>query len=546
MKKLKSIKNKFIISLAVVFILTACSESFLDINTDPNNPSDGNLNLIMPAIQTAYPSAMLRQVNRATAAYVDQIQDYDFGRWQQVESDFNEAWKGFYSQALKDIEAIITKAAEEERLAYSGIAKLQKAYIYSILVDLWGDVPYSEAFASNNPSYDKGEEIYPQLFDLIDEGLAELNQPGSIFSDADMIYRGDKDKWIKMGNSLKLKMYLQTRLVDEAASAAGINSLINSGNYITSNQDDFQFQFGTGIAPQNAHPRWIDDYNEAGRSGYHSNHMFVKLLGGSERRPDDYEKLSPNVRYGVKDPRTRYYWFRQVTDMEEGSPSIPCEFNQIDCNYFYTGNGYLGRDRGDNSVGPADVAESTVWGVYPAGGLFDKDESQQVTVNDGTGAGIHPMITNFMMKFYLAEAALTMNAVDGDPWMYLEEGIRASIGKVMDFGDKTDPPPTEFKPTDEDIDTYVMAVKEKYDAADMEGKLEIIIDQFFVAIYGNGIEAYTSFRRTGYPILQPVVDNNEAGPFPLRLVYVVDELGSNKNMPSESLTTNPVFWDINN
>ncbi len=348
-----------------------------------------------------------------------------------------------------------------------------------------------------------------------------------------MIYRGNIQKWIKMGNALKLKMYLQTRLVNPEASRNGINALIASNSFITSNDDDFQ----------NAHPRWVEDYNAAGRSGYHSNQVFVKMAGGSDRRPEDYLKLSPNVQYGVKDPRMRYYFYRQVTFMPDGSPSIPCEFNQIDCNYFYTGNGYLGRDRGDNSVGPADVAESTVWGVYPAGGVFDKDEPQQATVNLGTGAGIHPMITNFMMKFYLAEAALTLGTT-GDPRQYLEEGIRASIKKVMDFGDKTDPPPAAFKPTQATIDTYVNSVMAKYDAADAAGKLEVIIDQFYVATYGNGIEAYNNYRRTNYPILQEVVDDNEAGPFPLRFVYVVDEIGANAKAPQENRTTVPVFWDV--
>jgi hypothetical protein len=228
--------------------------------------------------------------------------------------------------------------------------------------------------------------------------------------------------------------------------------------------------------------------------------------------------------------------------LPEGHASIPCDLNQIGCYFQYTGDGYLGRDRGDNSVGPADGAEYTTYGVYPVGGLFDKDQFKQATVNDATGQGIYPMITNFMMKFAIAESILTLN-VPGDARTYLEEGIRASLQKVMDLGDQLEGPPAEFKPTADEVNTYVNTVLAKYDAASADGKLEVVIDQAYVASFGNGIEAYNNYRRTGYPILTPVVDNNEAGPFPRRLVYVVDEIGANANVPKDYSVSLPVFWD---
>ncbi len=532
--------------MMIVFIITSCGSDFFDINTDPNNPSEANPALILPAIQTAYVSATLRNVNRASAALVDQLHDANYGRWDIRESQFNDDWNGFYADALQDIEILIGKAEESALPGYLGSAKLQKAYIYSILVDLWGDVPFSEALQSDNPVYDKGEDIYPTILALIDEALTDLSNydsnPLDISSASDIIYNGDIDKWIMMGNSLKLKMLNQMRLVDPAGVTGEINTLIAGGDLISSNGDDFQFYFGSGIAPQNAHPRWVDDYNAGGRSGYFSNHFFIKLTGGSDRKPEDYLNLSPNVQYGIKDPRLRYYFFRQALSQPEGSPNIPCEFNQVDCFYFYTGNGYLGRDRGDNSVGPADVAVSTKWGVYPAGGLFDADNAKPLTVNDGTGQGIHPMITNFMVKFIMAEAALTLGT-NGDPRTLLEEGMRASISKVMAFGESRDNVSADYRPTTSDIDLYINTVLGKYDAADNEGKLEIIIDQAYVANFGNGIESYNNYRRTGYPVLKPVVDNNEAGPFPVRLIYVVDEIGANKNVPADKMITVPVFWD---
>ncbi len=542
MKILIKHRIRFAAALLTFFLVSGCSETFLDINTDPNNPSEATLDLVMPAIQVGYVSAFLRDVERASAAIVDQVHSGDYGRWRLTESDFNNAWKGLYTESLADIEVVIAQAEESEQLAYAGMAKIQKAYIYSLLVDLWGDVPFQEAMDALNPVYDPGADIYPQLFTLIDEGMADLEAGGVIQAGADMIYGGDKAKWNKMANSLKLKMLLQTRKVDPTASAVGISAILNSGLYITANEEDFQFQFGSGIAPQNAHPYWVQDYNTSSRAGLQSNSFFVKLRGGSPRRPGDYTNISANVRYGVEDPRLRYYFYRQVGGLPEGHASIPCDLNQIGCFFQYTGEGYLGRDRGDNSVGPADGAEYTAYGVYPVGGLFDADQFKQATVNDGTGSGIFPMITNFMMKFALAEATLTLE-VPGDARAYLEEGMRASILKVMNVGDLLAAPPTEFKPADEAINLYINTVLAKYDAADAAGKLEVVMDQAYVALFGNGIEAYNNYRRTGYPKLMPVVDNNEAGPFPRRLVYVVDEIGANANVPKDYSVSNPVFWD---
>ncbi len=542
MRKVKFQYKKIAAALATFFVVSSCSDSFLDINTDPNNPSEASLQLMMPAIQTGYSSALLRNVERASAAIVDQVHSASYGRWRLTEADFNNAWKGLYTQSLADIKVVIEQAEESNQRAYAGIAKLQKAYIYSVLTDLWGDVPYEEALVSENPVYESGAEIYPKLFALIDEGIADLNAEGAILPEADMIYGGDKSLWIRMGKSLKLKMFLQTRLLDPATSASGIQAILNEGDIINSNTEDFQFLFGTGIAPQNAHPYWIADYSTAGSIGYTSNSLFVKMLAGSVRRPDDYNNLDPDLQYGVRDPRLRYYFYRQVGSLPEGHASIPCELNQIGCYYYYTGNGYLGRDRGDNSVGPADGAERTLMGVYPAGGLMDQDQFQAATVNHGTGAGVFPMITNFMMKFAIAESILTLDGVAGDARAYLEAGTRASVQKVLDFGDQHAAPDAKFKPSEQDIENYVAGVLAKYDAADEAGKLEIVIDQAYVATFGNGIEAYNNYRRTGYPTLTPVVDNNEAGPFPNRFVYVVDEVGSNRNVPKDYSVTKPVFW----
>jgi hypothetical protein len=153
------------------------------------------------------------------------------------------------------------------------------------------------------------------------------------------------------------------------------------------------------------------------------------------------------------------------------------------------------------------------------------------------------MITFFMMNFLRAEAALTLNTGE-EARTLLEAGMRASIRKVMDFGAATDANiPADLIPTADVINGYVNAVLAKYDAADAEGKLEVVIDQAYMALFGNSPESYNNFRRTGYPKLIEPVDNNAVGPFPLRLVLPIDEVAANSNAPRGDLAIKPVFWD---
>ena len=219
----------------------------------------------------------------------------------------------------------------------------------------------------------------------------------------------------------------------------------------------------------------------------------------------------------------------------------------------------------------------TSYGVYPAGGAFDPAPSQADLIAQATldwdnvdqslynnnlsdyiffrlgdfnpptqdssnlgGAGIHPMFLSSFTHFMLAEAALPAPAglgVAGDSRALLEEGMRQSFAKVANFaGVAMDAA---------NIDTYVNEVLAEYDGtASDEEKLSIIIREYYIAGYGNGIEAYNNDRRTGYPTLQDAVIANTA--FPRSYFLPSSELNSNDNPNLEQKDlTDQVFWDTN-
>ena len=142
-------------------------------------------------------------------------------------------------------------ATDADNTRYAGIAKILKAYSYSVLVDVFGDVPFTEANKLKEgilyPKFDDDAAIYDALFPLIDEGIADLNnttaanpnEPGT----DDLIYGGNVALWVKAANTIKLKLYTQIRKVKNVS--AEVNALISGGNLISQTSESFLIPYGT-------------------------------------------------------------------------------------------------------------------------------------------------------------------------------------------------------------------------------------------------------------------------------------------------------------
>ena len=154
--------------------------------------------------------------------------------------------------------------------------------------------------------------------------------------------------------------------------------------------------------------------------------------------------------------------------------------------------------------------------------------------------GQESLLTTSFVKFLSAESALTLGT-NGDPAELLEQAIRASMHKVMAFGNIK----SDFLATEEEIDAYVEEVLTNYsNAASDEERLNIIITEYYLAAFGNSIEAYNAYRRTGYPsnIEVPIDDNNPT--FPRSFPYSADEVQVNPFIKQKK-NTERVFWDTN-
>ena len=247
---------RYIYTVLVLMLVISCTKDFEEINTNTNAPV------------TVQPSLLLRQVI------------YDYGEQMSYEGftagnllgqystalDFNlfdrhdlkspqlggNPWPIFY-QNLRDNEIILNLSQENTAFAvYEGPARIMKAYMAAGLTDLFGDVPYSEAFKGDTetvtPVYDSQESIYMDengVFDNLDKGIAAMeNYTGTIALEGDILFNGDLEGWIRFANSLKIK-YLM-RVSGKIDVAAQLQTIVAEGNFIDDNSENAIFNFTDG------------------------------------------------------------------------------------------------------------------------------------------------------------------------------------------------------------------------------------------------------------------------------------------------------------
>jgi hypothetical protein len=546
---MKKVKNIVIAFLVIIFM--GCSD-YLDINTDPINPSEVEIDKMLPGIQREASDVFalrFSSIANVCAVYIHQLTTREsFDAYQVRGGDYSmrTSWQAIFIETLADIEVLLVEAEEADNKAYSGIAKIFKAYIYSQLVDSWGEIPFTEAitdivapnFEANS---DDDQEIYTALFVLLDEGIADLNNeeaenlilPGS----DDLIYNGDLEKWEKAANTIKLKLYNQVRntsLWDQAAVVA----LLNSDMLIEADEHLWLY-YNISSTPENRHPGFIDDWAGSQISLYISPWFFEMLKGAN-----------PNIFTGITDPRIPYYFYTQLGG---GDTENPPEYKWGDFVSIYFGSIGTNRDHGGRKT-------FTMVGMYPVGGRYDEGETLQGTSDVATGSAPHRFLS-YADRLFI-EAELALEGIQGDARDLLEQAMYASfiqVDEVVDVAaptDQTDIPLLSGSGSDT---AYVDAILILYDAASDEGKLEIVMTQKWISMFGgNTVDQYTDYRRTGYPVLfDPNVDPTLGGPdgsgpvptrvdrdYPRSMPWATTELDVNPNAPEQkNVTTYRVFWD---
>ena len=539
---MKNLNYKIGILAALILVFAGCGKDYLNINVDPNNPSDVPNGQLLTGSQINVINALgvgSAGLGRSASVMVHQTMNRSNDDGYAITgNDFtiNTSWQTLYAGGLQDIEVIIRAGTLRGEFQYVGVAKLLKAYTYGSMVDVWGNIPFTEATLGEKnpfPKFDDGSAVYASLFLLIDEAIGDLAKPAPVTNVVpgtdDLIYGGDLVKWRKFGKALKLKLYNNQRLTGNVS--AQVAALVADPD-LTSGISDFELRYVNVAAPENRNPAFQNDYNPAyiNRITTYISRYFYEILAN--------KSTLNTVLSGIADPRIPYYF---VNQLGSANPTAQNPVEYKDGNFltinFSSQSPNQGFDQGKSL---------TATGLYYCGGKFDNATGGAVGLASGTGTAPQRLYTNYNFLYNKAELA-QVGLTTEDPRVLLKQAMDASFAKVNSIAANA----SVTQISTASITAYTTAVLVKYDAASAAGKLELIMTEKWIANFGNSLESYADYRRTGFPVMfDPATDGdpntNLNRTYPLSFPWRQNDLNVNPNAPQQKLVaTDRVFWDVN-
>lgn len=247
-----------LILIPVIYMMTGCIKDIEDYNVDTKKPSVVEAE---PLVANAMKGMndWMNSVNVNTNVfrfYVQHItatQYLDEPRYDMVTRTIPQAlWNGMYVSTLADLKEakrIITAntiLSANDKANQLAMIDLLQVYAYSILVNTFGDIPYTEALDVENlqPKFDDAKTIYKDLLTRVTTSTAALNTSAAGFGSSDLIYGGNVTKWVKFGNSLRLKLAMV--MADEDAALATSNvkaAAADASKLIVANADNALFKY---------------------------------------------------------------------------------------------------------------------------------------------------------------------------------------------------------------------------------------------------------------------------------------------------------------
>jgi len=274
--------KKIIITIFGIGLLFAC-DNITDLNVDPKSPptSVEGSTLFTSAQKNLTDFMASSNVNLNIFRLVDQYwtettytdeSNYDLG----TRAIPDGIWHTLYRDVLKDLDAssqILTEEGASDNA--QGCVEITKVFTWYVLVDIFGDLPYSQAMSLDNlsPVYDDASTVYHDLISRLDAALAKMSAGDSGLGSADLLFGGDTGKWIKFGNSLKLKMGMELSDVDATTAKSTVEGA--AANTIASNDDNAAFYYTS--APPNTNPIWVD-LVQSGRKDFVAANTIVDMM----------------------------------------------------------------------------------------------------------------------------------------------------------------------------------------------------------------------------------------------------------------------------
>lgn len=585
-------KNISKLFLALAFVSVSSCETF-DLD-QTENPSTLPQSFLDPIYSFNYAQVQLPQFVDGTNTFTERVtrqmamtggNNYDNAFTPEL---FDSHWTRGYL-ILNAIKQMEPKAIADNQTFLLGASKVIRCYVLMTLVDVYGDIPYTQALQGNDnltPAFDSSASVYAGVYAELNQAITLLESPSTPDDRIQDLYYGGENldpspnSWIKLARTLKLKMLNNARLVGiQGYNTADEVNAILAQDIIDQIDEDFEFKYGTERdVPNSRHPDYNADYEFNG--GPYIGNYFMWAVSREKNEPNR-GLIAPdqtNNAYPYFDIRTQYYFYRQIPGIVSSVATtqiLPCRTigapdhygadeyysfyhqrdvdpaNAIEAAYCTTdldaeGTAFWGRDHGDDDGIPQDELLRTVHGLYPAGGKISPVGSETDVANSegeagALGQGIMPIMLSSWTKFIQAELALTVTGVSGDAKALMLEGITQSTTKVTSFLPEQPGEPSQTVITNR-LNSYTTFVGAAYEAASSAGRLEIVVKEYYVAAWGNGLEAYNNYRRTGYPSnMQPTLEEI-SGAYFYTALYPAVSVNNNPNAPA-NVRTRKVFWE---
>lgn len=244
-----NMKTKLNLIYIIFLALTVGCKTGDDLYLSPNDPAEANLPTMLTALEVNTMANVEGELARVSSILVQHsaglsAQYADMQNYRITQSDFNNSWDGLYSGTMNNA-SILIKSAGVENPYYSGIGKVIMAINLALATDLWGDVPYSEAFrleeGIRTPKLDTQEDVYKSIDKLLEEAVGNFEQPESanLFIPAgdDLMHSGDISKWKKAAYTLRAR-YLHRTSSKVAGTEAKVLDYLSKG--ISSNDENLE------------------------------------------------------------------------------------------------------------------------------------------------------------------------------------------------------------------------------------------------------------------------------------------------------------------
>ncbi len=304
-----------IVFLLTTLVLVSSCDKWIDedINIDPNNPLDVAPAQLLPAAEGGIAYSAGGELSRYTGYWVQYITGISthaarHETYGTNEADVENLWKFYtYGGTLMDLHRLIEKSTPGSP-HYSGVGKVLMAYKLGVTTDMWGSVPFKDAFKGDEGNvtakYETQKEVYADLFKMLDEAIAELSKEKSYNSPGndDLIYGGDLTKWKMAAYALKARFNIHLSKVNgNSAYEAAISAAKKS---FTSYEDDMTFAFGLNSNENAPLYQYLDE--RGGYIGGVGKYLIDLLKNGDDADPrlavyavpnDDgaYEGLEPGA-----------------------------------------------------------------------------------------------------------------------------------------------------------------------------------------------------------------------------------------------------------